>query len=72
MFEKKYIDFGKVTFTSCSVSVWSGWYDCRYLPNVPNGIVCAYWQGNHVVVETNSGWVYIYQGIENYSYSWRK
>ncbi len=72
MFEKEYIDFGRVTFTSCSVTVWSSWYNCRYLPNVPNGVVNAYWQGNHVVVETNSGWSYIYEEIGNYTDRWMR
>ena len=71
-FEKKYIDFGKVTFTSCSVSVWSDMYNCRYLPNIPQRVVNAYWQGNHVVVETDSGWVYNYNGIKNYTSYWKK
>lgn len=71
-FEREYIDFGRVTFTSCSVSVWSNQHHAKGLPNVPQRVINAYWQGNHIVVETDSGWVYIYEGFQNYSSSWHK
>lgn len=51
-FPQKYIDFGKITFTNCSVTLYASNFDTRSLANVPCGkIINAYWQGNHVVVE---------------------
>ena len=70
-FEQKYITYGRLEYTSGSVKVFSDMYTCSYLPNVPNGIIRAYWQGNHVVVETDTT-VYIYDGIANYTDYWRK
>lgn len=70
-FPTAYINYGRLEFTSCYVKVYSDMYNSRYLPNVPNGIKNAYWQGNHVVVETDTS-VYIYDDIANYSSYWRK
>lgn len=70
-FPAEFINYGRLEFSSGTVKVYSSQYNSRYLPNVPNGIINAYWQGNHVVVETNTT-VYIYDDIANYSNYWRK
>ena len=71
-FEDKYIRFGKVTFTSCSVSVWSDQFHNRNLPNIPQRVVNAYWQSYQIFVETDLGWVYVYDGFSNYAHQWKK
>lgn len=72
-FERKYIDFGKITFTNCSVSVFCDLFHCRNLSNLPcSGVANAYWQGNHINVETPDGYVFVYEGFENSSYRWHK
>lgn len=60
-FPQKFLDFGKITFTNCSVTLYASNCDTRNISNIPCGkVVNAYWQGNHVVVEMESGWVYNY------------
>lgn len=67
-FPQKYIDFGKITFTNCSVTLYASNFDTRSLANVPCGkIINAYWQGNHVVVEREDGWVFNYDDFGNIS-----
>lgn len=70
-FDSKYLLFGKITYTSCSVSVWSDAFHARNLPNVPQTVRRAYWQYQHIVVETETGWAYIYEDFTNYSKSYR-
>ena len=70
-FPAEYINYGRVEFSSGTVKVYSDMYTSRFLPNVPYGVINAYWQGNHVVVETNTT-VYIYEDIANYTRYWRK
>lgn len=67
-FPQKYIDYGRITFTNCTVSVYCGSCHSYGLINLPGGkIINAYWQGNHVVVEMESGWVYIYDDFGHIS-----
>lgn len=68
-FPQKYIDFGKITFTNCSVTLYASNCDTRNLGNIPCGkVVNAYWQGNHVAVEMDTGYVFNYDSFGS-SYS---
>lgn len=71
-FEDKYISFGKISFTTCSVSVWSDLFHNRNIQNIPQRVVNAYWQGNHIIVETDEGWSYVYHNFCDYSSRWKK
>lgn len=69
MFPKEYVNFGKITWTDCEVSLYSDNCHRKSLCNVPYGIERAYWQGDNVHVELKSGWHYIYQDFNVY-HSW--
>ena len=59
--ERKFIECGAIEFTNSSVRVYSRWpNDNVNLPNVPSGVVNAYWQGTNVMVELSDGWTYVY------------
>lgn len=67
-FPQKFIDFSKITFTNCSVTLYASNFDTRSICNVPCGkVINAYWQGNHVVIEMASGWVYNYDDFGHIS-----
>lgn len=71
--DKKYIDFGKVTTDGVSVFVYSSMNDRVALSNCPCGkIQSAYWRGNVLVVERSDGWVYNYDGNGSYSSCYKK
>lgn len=70
MFPQEYINFGKVTFTNCEVSLYSDSCHAKSLCNVPPRIKNAYWQGNNIHVELTDGWHYIYEDFNKWNY-WR-
>lgn len=71
--ERKYIDFGKVTTDGVSVYVWSSASDRTLLCNIPSGrITNVYWRGNTLVVERFDGWVYNYDSNGSYSSCYKK
>jgi hypothetical protein len=72
-FPQEFIKFGKVTFTNCSVTLFSSSHNTRSIANVPAGkIVNAYWQGTNIVVELSDGWVYVYSDFGSYSSRYKK
>lgn len=72
MFPPEYIKRAQCTWTSCSVTLWSDLFHCRYISNLPSGVVArAYWIGNNVYIEMRDGWRYVYEDFENYSSRWR-
>jgi len=69
MFEKEYIDCGKITFTDTAVHVFKNYYDNRNLTNIPGGrIRAAFWQGTHIVVTMDSGKNYVYNDFNGWSF----
>lgn len=72
MFPIEYINEGHVTYTNCSVSVYSDKWHCKNLNNLPCGRVkTAYWQGNNIHIEMEDGWHFIYQDFSGYSSRWK-
>ena len=64
-FPQEFIKFGKVTFTNCSVTLFSSSHNTRKIVN-------AYWQGTNIVVELSDGWVYVYSDFGSYSSRYKK
>lgn len=73
MWNSKVIEFGKVTFSDCSVFLWESMHSRIMLSNPPSGkIVNAYWRGTTLVVEREDGWVYNYTSNGPYSSLYHK
>lgn len=72
MFPLEYINRGQCTWTCCSVSLWSDMFHCKNLCNLPCGkIVRAWWQGNAVHVEMDTGWHFVYEDFGTYASRWK-
>lgn len=72
MFPKEYINFGKITHTYCTVSVFSDHCHASGLQLPCGSVRNAYWQGNNVHVEMADGWHYIIEGFGTYSSRWKE
>lgn len=71
--DRKYVDFGKITFSGNTIYVWSSQTDRTMLVNPPCGqIKDVYWRGDVLVVERTDGWVYNYKYNGSYSSLWKK
>lgn len=69
-FTPDYINYGKITYTNCSVSVFRSTYDSYSIANLPcGGVKEAKWVGNCVHVITPDGRTYVYDGFGDYSHS---
>lgn len=72
MFPKEYVNFGKITHTNCTVSVYSDNFHSRNLNSVPTNIERAYWQGDTIHLEMKDGWHWIYEDFNGHSHHWKQ
>jgi len=71
--DRKYIEFGRVSFNGNTIYLWSSQNDRTMLVNPPCGTIKdVYWRSGILVVERIDGWVYNYKYNGTYSSCWKK
>ena len=67
MFPREFVDYGKVTYTNCTVHVYRSYHDRVGLLLPCGTVLSAMWMGCNIHVQMSNGWTYVYTGLGSHT-----